>query len=104
MVERKQPVVPVALRTVRSRPPTNEPHGIFAVFKRSPMFGADDWAVPLVGSVVEHTSPAGSISPISVKLSWRSFSRFGLGLVLAPSTCVQPLVVPANMLIAPGVE
>src|ERR1700759_972791 len=60
--EREQPVVPFALVTPRSKPPSNHPQVTPALLSRSPMF----WPLMLVFLLVEEqTSPAGSASEIS---------------------------------------
>jgi hypothetical protein len=62
-VERAQPVVPLGLVMVRSKPPSNQPQVSLAVLSRSPMFLPDR----LIDEVVlEQMSPVGSASPISV--------------------------------------
>src|ERR1700742_1132610 len=91
-----QPVEPLSLMVCRLKPPTNEPQGMLAVFRRSPMF----LAVELPEVPVEHTSKVGSTSLISVKPFWPSACKDEL----VPTPAAKPLVLPANMLIAPGVD
>src|ERR1700712_3751155 len=112
MVLRWQPVLPLLLMVCRLKPPTNEPQGILPALSRSPMFLAVIWTWT---DGLEQTSPAGSISPMSVKLP----SLFGTPASAdsrswpiaevdvpggTPTGSVKPLVVPANMWIAPGVD
>ncbi len=62
--ERWQPVVPLGLVMVRSKPPSKKPQLTPAVFSRSPMFLPPIWKTSPV--VVEQTSPSGSASLMTV--------------------------------------
>src|ERR1700722_12214118 len=81
----------------RLKPPTNDPQGMLAPLRRSPMFLAVDETVVVL---LEHGSPTGSTSPVSVKPPVPS----GSSLPLVPNPGTTPLVWPANMLSAPGVD
>src|ERR1700691_1366460 len=96
-VERAQPVVPLLLMVCRLKPPTKEPQGMLAVLSRSPMFLAFDEVVVVL---LDHRSPVGSTSPIKVKPPVPA----GGSCLLVPPPGTKPLVWPANILIAPGVD
>ena len=64
VVLRRQPVVPLALMTVRSKPPWKKPQVMLAALSRSPMLGPVMWT--RASEVLEQTSPAGSASPMRV--------------------------------------
>src|ERR1700741_5114975 len=93
-VERLQPVVPFAFVAVRLKPPMNEPQVRFAPLSRSPMF------LPVIVTVLvvlEQTSKAGSVSPISVRPPCPSAMDEEL-----PTMFFAPLFWPEITSIAPG--
>src|ERR1700722_2035716 len=93
---REQPVLLLSLMVCRLKPPTNEPQGILAALSRSPMFLLVIWTCDVL---LEQVSPAGSVSLISVRPPCPSAI-----VLVEPTTLTAPLVVPENMLIAPGVD
>src|SRR6202042_3435274 len=113
-----QPVEPLLLIVCRLKPPTNDPQGISAAFKRSPMFLPVSWVAI---NVLEQVSKAGSISPISVKPPCPSGTAAPAAARSGPIAAivlgvpggrsagertgnVAPLVCPENISSAPGVD
>src|ERR1700733_1163369 len=91
---------------VVSKPPSNQPQVMLAVFRRSPTFLP---AISVVGAVVdEQMSPCGSLSPNIVKPPWPSATMLLMVLVgLVPLLAAKPtapLVWPEIRLTAPSVD
>src|SRR5580693_2231229 len=95
-VLRAQLVVPLALLSVRSKPPMKPPQLISAALSRSPMFLLD---IKTVLVLLEHWSKPGSVSPIRVRPPWPSAIDDEV-----PTIFCAPLFWPETTSIAPGVD